>query len=133
MSIVYSLEPDLSVAEFARALHASGLAERRPSDLARLDAMLRSAQVIVTARDGEHLVGVARSITDWAYCLYCSDLCVDSAYQGRGIGKALLAQTAQAAPDVKTCLLLSAPAAISFYDAAGFRRHEGAFVFAQRG
>ena len=133
MTITYGLEPDLGVDEFAHALQASGLAPRRPSDIARLEAMLRGAQIIVTARDEGRLVGVARSITDWAYCLYCSDLCVDSAYQGRGIGKALLAQTAETAPAVKTCLLLSAPGAVSFYEAAGFRRHEGAFVFAQRG
>ncbi len=94
--------------------------------------MLRGAQVIVTARASGHLIGVARSITDWVYCLYCSDLCVDGAFQGRGIGKTLLQQTAEAAPDVKTCLLLSAPAAISFYEAAGYPHHQGAFLFAQR-
>ncbi|MDD7971271.1 GNAT family N-acetyltransferase [Roseinatronobacter alkalisoli] len=132
MSITYQSEPKLSAEEFQSVLETSGLAARRPSDPARLEAMLRGAQVIITARDGTRLVGVARSITDWAYCLYCSDLCVDSAYQGRGIGKALLERTALAAPDVRTCLLLSAPAAVSFYDAAGFKRHDGAFVFAQR-
>ncbi|MBR3369857.1 MAG: GNAT family N-acetyltransferase [Rhodobacteraceae bacterium] len=132
MTIAYGLEPDLGVDEFAQVLQASGLALRRPSDMAPLDAMLRGAQIIVAARVDGRLVGVARSITDWAYCLYCSDLCVDDAYQGRGIGKDLLTRTAQAAPDVKTCLLLSAPGAVSFYEAAGFRRHDGAFVFAQR-
>lgn len=132
MTIAFGLEPDLGVEEFAHALQASGLATRRPSDMVRLDAMLRGAQIIVTARDEGQIVGVARSITDWAYCLYCSDLCVNDAYQGRGIGKALLARTAEAAPSVKTCLLLSAPGAVSFYEAAGFCRHEGAFVFAQR-
>ncbi|MGP9790023.1 GNAT family N-acetyltransferase [Roseinatronobacter sp. NSM] len=132
MTITYGLEPDLRAEDFAQVLQASGLAARRPSDMARLEAMLRGAQIIVTARADGRLVGVARSITDWAYCLYCSDLCVNDAYQGRGIGKALLTHTAQAAPVVKTCLLLSAPGAVSFYAAAGFRRHEGAFVFAQR-
>lgn len=130
--IAYRQEPDLGVAEFQTVLVSSGLAPRRPSDAARLDAMLRGAQVIVTARASGRLIGVARSITDWAYCLYCSDLCVDGAFQGKGIGKALLDQTAKAAPDVKTCLLLSAPAAISFYETAGYPRHEGAFLFAQR-
>jgi GNAT superfamily N-acetyltransferase len=131
MTVLYRLEPDLPAAEFAQVLQVSGLAPRRPSEIARLEAMLRGAQIIVTAREGERLVGVARSVTDWAYCLYCSDLCVDEAYQGKGIGKALLQQTAQAAPGVKTCLLLSAPGAVSFYEGAGFMRHEGAFIFAQ--
>lgn len=128
-----ALEPDLAAEEFAALLHASGLYTRRPTDLSRLQAMLRGAQLVVTARDAGRLVGLARSITDWAYCLYCSDLCVASDYQGQGIGKALLARTAAEAPAVKTCLLLSAPAAISFYEAAGFPRHNGAFVFAARG
>lgn len=128
-----TLEPDLSAAEFASLLQSSGLDARRPSDTARLDAMLRGAQLVVTARDGGRLVGLARSITDWAYCLYCSDLCVDRAYQGQGLGKALLSRTAAEASGVKTCLLLSAPGAISFYEAAGYPRHDGAFVFHQRG
>ena len=51
MTIVYRLEPGLSGVEFAQALHASGLASRRPSEVPRLEAMLRGAQIIVTARD----------------------------------------------------------------------------------
>lgn len=129
--ISYDLEPDLNVADFAALLQSSGLAPRRPSEMDQLEAMLRGAQLIVTARDNAQLIGVARSITDWAYCLYCSDLCVDAGYQGRGIGKALLARTASEAPGIKTCLLLSAPAAVSFYEAAGYARHSGAFIFAQ--
>lgn len=129
--ISYDLEPDLNVADFATLLQSSGLAPRRPSEMDQLEAMLRGAQLIVTARDNAQLIGVARSITDWAYCLYCSDLCVDAGYQGRGIGKALLARTASEAPGIKTCLLLSAPAAVSFYEAAGYTRHSGAFIFAQ--
>ena len=130
--IVYALEPDLCLDDFVSILARSGLNARRPTDPATLDGMLRGAQVIVTARVQGRLVGVARSITDWAYCLYCSDLCVDRDWQGRGIGRALLAQTAAAAPDVRTCLLLSAPGAVSFYEQAGYPRHDGAFIFAKR-
>lgn len=130
--IVYSSEPELNAAEFAELLRGSGLSQRRPTDPERLASMLRGAQLVITARDGDRLVGVARSVTDWAYCLYCSDLCVDLGYQGRGIGKTLLEHTAAAAPMVKTCLLLSAPDAVGFYEAAGFSRHAHAFIFAQR-
>jgi GNAT superfamily N-acetyltransferase len=129
--ITYKAEPDLSVGDFAALLVASGLAPRRPSDPAVLERMLRGAQLIITARDGDVLVGVARSITDWVYCLYCSDLCVHQDWQGRGIGRELLAQTAKAAPDVQTCLLLSAPAAVTFYQRAGYAHHNAAFIFAE--
>lgn len=133
MTIKYDFEPDLKAEEFQALLYASGLASRRPAeDLARLDNMLRGAQLIVSARDNGKLVGIARSITDWVYCLYCSDLCVDQEWQGRGIGKALLTFTADAAPKVKACILLSAPDASSFYDAAGYAHHNGAYLFAKR-
>lgn len=131
MPIAYALEPNLSVSEFKQVLIASGLAERRPvDDEPRLEKMLAHADVIVVARDVDgRAVGVARSITDHDYCLYCSDLAVDSAYQGKGIGKALLAETAKAVPGVRTCLLTSAPGAVTFYQRAGYAQLPNTFVF----
>ena len=85
---VYQLEPDLTVAEFIDLLERSTLAERRPvDDEARLEVMLKNADIIVTARCGDLLVGVARAITDFAFCCYLSDLAVDETYQRQGIGK----------------------------------------------
>lgn len=130
MTIKYDLEPDLQAEEFQILLQASGLASRRPAnDLHRLERMLRGAQLIVTARSDGFLCGATRSITDWVYCLYCSDLCVDCAWQGRGIGRTLLSITAASAPDVKACILLAAPDARSFYEAAECEPHPGAFLF----
>lgn len=134
MNISYDFEPDLGAGEFQALLLASGLAPRRPAeDLPRLDKMLRGAQMVVTARADGQLCGIARSITDWVYCLYCSDLCVDRAWQGKGIGRGLLSFTVDAAPNVKACILLSAPDASSFYEAAGYNHHSGAYLFAKRG
>ena len=60
MTIAYRLEPELSTTEFRSVLVASTLGQRRPiADEARLDAMLRNADVIVTARDGGALNTVA--------------------------------------------------------------------------
>ncbi|SLN40649.1 putative acetyltransferase [Aquimixticola soesokkakensis] len=130
MDITYQVEPSLSAEEFQTVLRSSGLAARRPADdLAKLAAMIDGAQIIVTARDGDKIVGVARSITDWAFCLYCSDLAVDESYQGHGIGKLLLKMTVRQAPDVDTHLLLSAPKAVTFYEHAGYTRHDAAFIF----
>lgn len=129
--ILYAREDNLTVEEIQSLLRSSGLAERRPTDPAILQAMLDGADLIVTARLAQGaLIGVARSITDWAYCLYCSDLAVDRSSQGRGIGKALLAETARLAPGVKGFYLLSAPNAVSFYEHAGYERLPDAFRFA---
>lgn len=59
--LVYSIEPALPVDEFLHLLRQSGLAERRPvADEARIERMLRNANLIVTARLDRALVGVAR-------------------------------------------------------------------------
>jgi predicted N-acetyltransferase YhbS len=120
MAIAYALEPDLSATEFRDVLIASSLGERRPvSDLARLERMLRQADIVVTARDGAHLVGVARAISDFAYCCYLSDLAVDAGYQRQGIGKRLVDETRMAAGEGATLILVAAPAAQAYYPKIG--------------
>jgi predicted N-acetyltransferase YhbS len=122
MSIVYALEPGLTAAEFRALLVASTLAERRPVDEpARLETMLRNADVIVTARDGARLVGVSRAITDFAYCCYLSDLAVDATYQNQGIGRRLLAETRSAAGEAAMLMLIAAPAAEGYYPKVGMQ------------
>jgi ribosomal protein S18 acetylase RimI-like enzyme len=134
VEIQFAKEPGLSVAEFVDVLERSGLAERRPvADLKRIGTMLERADIIVTARAGGVLVGVARSVTDFSYCCYLSDLAVDRQWQGRGIGTALMVQTKAAAVgefgDGVRCILLSAPAAIEFYEKVGLERHPNCFDF----
>ena len=134
MEILFAIEPGLSVAEFVDVLERSSLAERRPvADLKRIGTMLERADIIVTARAGGVLVGVARSVTDFSYCCYLSDLAVDRQWQGRGIGTGLMLQTKAAAVaefgDGVRCILLSAPAAIEFYEKVGLERHPNCFDF----
>ena len=120
LSIEYSLEPHLSAQEFRAVLVASTLGERRPvDDLARLDKMLRHADLIVTARDGGRLVGISRAVTDFSYCCYLSDLAVDVAYQRQGIGKRLIDETRHAAGEDTRLFLVAAPAAEGYYPKIG--------------
>ena len=86
--IVYKIEPDLTVAEFQKILTSSTLGERRPiTEPERLERMLRGANLIITARDNGEIIGVSRSLTDFAFCTYLSDIAVDERYQKQGIGK----------------------------------------------
>ncbi len=62
-------------------------------DLARLERMLRGANIIITARHEGRLVGISRALSDFSFCCYLSDLAVDAAYQHRGIGKRLIDET----------------------------------------
>jgi len=124
MPIVYAAEPDLTAQEFRAILVASTLAERRPADdLERLERMLRHADLIVTARDGGRLVGVARAVTDFSYCCYLSDLAVDAAYQRQGIGRRLIDETRARAGEEATLILVAAPKAEAYYPRIGMKHH----------
>jgi predicted N-acetyltransferase YhbS len=88
--------------------------------------MLENGNLIITARDNGKLVGVSRSLTDFVFCTYLSDLAVDEAYQKQGIGKELIRQAKLAAPQAKL-ILLAAPGAIHYYPKVGMTRHENCF------
>jgi ribosomal protein S18 acetylase RimI-like enzyme len=134
MQIDYALEPHLTAEEFRDVLVASTLAERRPAgDLARLARMLREADIIVTARHEGRLVGVSRALSDFSYSCYLSDLAVDVAYQRRGIGKRLIEETRANAGPEATLVLLSAPAAASYYPKIGMKRHESCWIVPRSG
>jgi GNAT superfamily N-acetyltransferase len=131
--VLYGLEADLSAREFQDVLVRATFAERRPADdLARLETMLRRADIIVTARQSGRLVGIARALSDFSYCCYLSDLCVDAALQRRGIGRALIARTQAAAGPRCMLLLLAAPAAVGYYPHIGMRPHDSAWILDRR-
>jgi GNAT superfamily N-acetyltransferase len=118
--IEYKLTPELEVDAALDLYVASTLGERRPvQDRERFAAMLRHADLIITAWDGDLLVGVSRSITDWVWTTYLADLAVRLSHQRQGIGKELMRRTQAAAPQAKL-LLLAAPAAANYYGHVGF-------------
>ncbi len=121
--ITYTLEKNISSEAFREILIHSGLGARRPvDDPERLRAMITNANLILTARDAGELIGIARSVTDFVYCTYLSDLAVHQKYQAKGIGTELIRQTKLQTPQAKL-ILLSAPAATAYYPKIGMDRH----------
>lgn len=127
--IHYSTTTPLSPTTFIDLLRRSTLAERRPVDDAEAIAgMVANADLTVTAWDGELLVGVARSVTDFTYCCYLSDLAVDVAYQRQGIGVELIARTQEQLGPRCNLILLAAPAAADYYGHIGFNHHPRCWI-----
>jgi predicted N-acetyltransferase YhbS len=129
--IDYRMGNDLNLDAVVDLYRASTLGERRPvDDRERMAAMLRNANLVVTAWDGELLVGIARSLTDFSYATYLSDLAVRVSFQRHGIGKELIRRTQQAAGLDTRIVLLAAPAAVDYYPRVGFTRHPSAWTLA---
>lgn len=120
----------LDLDEVLAVYASSGLGARRPTDdRDRFRTMLCSANLVLVCRDGGSLVGIARSVSDFGYATYLSDIAVRADYQRHGIGRALIRATQREAPLAKI-VLLSAPTATDYYPHIGFTRHDSAWVLA---
>jgi ribosomal protein S18 acetylase RimI-like enzyme len=129
MTTAYAREDFLSADEYIDIVNKSGL-DRPIEDRGRVERMLAHANLIVTARQDGRLVGFARSLTDFCFCCYLSDLAVDRACQGQGIGRRLIEETrAQAGGPMTTTLLLSAPTAMTFYQGIKMPHADNCFLY----
>ena len=90
------------------------------------------ADMIVTARCDGKLVGVSRALTDFQFCTYLSDLAVDEAVQGQGIGKRLIEETHLAAGKHTMLILIAAPKAASYYPHIGMEAHPSCWVIPRK-
>ena len=129
MDIQYHTDRRITAAQFIDVLRRSTLAERRPvDDLKCIQAMLDHADLLCTAWDRETLIGIARSVTDFEYCCYLSDLAVDQACQRTGIGKKLIELTKSRLGPRALLILLAAPKAEGYYPKIGFEPHRSAWI-----
>ena len=129
--ITYRIGNDLDLDAVIELYRASTLGERRPvEDRERMRLMLANANLVITAWDGELLAGVARSVSDFSYATYLSDLAVRVSHQKQGIGRELIRRT-QAQGGQATVILLSAPKAVEYYPHIGMKPHPSAWTLAK--
>ncbi len=129
MEITYSSSKRISAKAYIELLCTTSLKDRRPlNDIPRIEEMLKNTTLLLTAWDGPLLVGLARCVTDYAYCCYVSDLCVMGSYQRQGIGKKLLMLTKDQLHNGAKIILLAAPQAKDYYPHLGFAKHESAYT-----
>ena len=132
-AIDFSTERTISDEQFIEVLRRSTLSERRPvDDPERIRAMLRHGNLLCTAWVGDRLVGVARSVTDFEFCCYLSDLAVDADFQGKGIGRELIRLTQERLGPKAKLILLAAPKAEGYYPRIGFEPHPSAWMVSSR-
>lgn len=129
MSIIYRDDAVLTPEEAIALYQKSTLGERRPVDRPDIFAgMLKNANLLITAWDGQRLVGIARSLTDFTYVTYLADLAVDVDYQQQGIGKQLIVETQNRVEPECMIVLLAAPKANDYYPKLGFTHNPRAWM-----
>ncbi|MDA1190572.1 MAG: GNAT family N-acetyltransferase [Candidatus Poribacteria bacterium] len=127
--IEYRVGNDLDLDAVLELYRDSTLGERRPiHDRELFAAMIAQANLIIAAWDGDRLVGISRSVTDFAAVTYLADLAVSESHQRQGIGVELMRRTQEASGPKAQIILLAAPKAVEYYPRVGFTQHPSAWV-----
>lgn len=129
MLIVYKDNALLTSALLIELFSKCSLGERRPLERPEIfEAMIQHTNLMISAWDGDRLVGVSRCLTDFSYITYLADLAVDEDYQKQGIGKQLIRETQKRIKDSCRIVLLAAPNANDYYPALGFESNPRGWV-----
>jgi GNAT superfamily N-acetyltransferase len=129
MNIQFKVNAKVSAAAVIEIYKSSGIT--RPLDLARVQGMLDNSNLIITAWDGDHLIGMARSLTDYNYCCYLADLAVKKEHQKSGIGKTLIELTENAIGKNTMLVSLASGSIAEYHPKNGFEKLEHGFIIQQ--
>ena len=100
-------------------------------DIKRLKAMVENSQVVVTAWDGELMVGFARCVTDLVFNGQINNVVVDLRYRGNGIGRDLIQRILESSKEV-TYILRGDPENQGFYKSIGFKYTDLCLVYKRK-
>ena len=129
MSIEYKINEPITREQFVGLLKSSNLAERRPiEDRECMAGMISNSNLTVSAWQNGSLIGIARSVTDFYYACYLSDLAVNRAHQKTGVGKRLQILTQEQLGPKCKLILIAAPTANEYYDHIGFTNNPCCWV-----
>ena len=118
--IEYKSDKELGAAELERLfLSVEWSSGHYPE---KLETAMRNYETVLTAWDGEKLIGLLSAMDDGVMTAYIHYLLVDPEYQGQGIGKALVETAKKKYADYLRIVLVSYNKEVGFYESCGFTR-----------
>ena len=121
------LEERISAGEYIDFLKRTDLGSQYPKERFenRIAKLVNSASISLVARnESGTVIGVLFGLTDFAYWLYVTDLGVDRAYTGQGIGRQLMKSAHEIAGGEKdiAVYLIANENAVGFYEKLGMKK-----------
>ena len=121
------LEERISAEEYIDFLKRTDLGSQYPKErfYDRIAKLVTTVSISLVARNENGIVvGVLFGLTDFAYWLYVTDLGVDRAYTGQGIGRQLMRTAHSIAGGEKdiAVYLIANENAIGFYEKLGMKK-----------
>lgn len=116
----YRSSGDLPLSEVLALYKANGWSSAEKPD--RLHNALRNSETLVSAWDGDTLVGLGNAISDGHLVVYYPHLLVLPAYQGRGVGREIVRRLQQRYAGFHQHMLIADLVAVEFYEKMGFVR-----------
>ena len=88
----------------------------------KLKAAVNGSHFVVTARQSNNLIGLARCISDGFSVAYLQDILVHPEHQRKGIGRSLMLSCMAHYKDIRQMILLTddRPEQLAFYSSLGF-------------
>ena len=124
MNITYLTGKDFEPEELQRLFLSVGWSSGQyPQELV---VAMRNSHWVVSAWDGDTLVGLINSLSDGAMTAYFHYLLVRPEYQGRGIGTELVRVMLEAYEHCARKVLVAYDTQVGFYEKCGFSAGDGA-------
>ncbi|MBN1846063.1 MAG: GNAT family N-acetyltransferase [Sedimentisphaerales bacterium] len=118
MEIRYSTTKRIDVQDLAELFSSVGWESARFPD--RLQKAMAGSHRVLTAWDGDKLIGLVNALADGAMTAYFHYLLVKPEYQKRGIGRELITRMLAAYREYYRIVLISYRQAAGFYEKCGF-------------
>lgn len=121
------LQERISAEEYIDFLKRTDLGSQYPKErfVERIKKLVNTVSISLVARnESGTVVGILFGLTDFAYWLYVTDLGVDRAYTGHGIGSLLMKTAHEIAGGEKdiAVYLIANENAIGFYEKLGMKK-----------
>jgi len=120
MKIEYSLDDRVEEDEVVDLYEANAWSSAKKPR--KLMSALRNSHSLVTARDGERLIGLGNAISDGHLVVYYPHLLVHPDFQGKGIGRGMMILMQRVYSNFHQQMLTADGRAIEFYEKLGFAR-----------